>query len=60
MLAETQERAKTTEYKGVAHYKRLGCNDPTVPQEALDVTVRSRDSPCQGAESRAQMHYLRM
>ena len=30
-----------------------GCRDPAVPQEALDVTVRTRDSHRHGAETRA-------
>ena len=30
-----------------------GCRDPAVPQEALDVTVRTQDSHRHGAETRA-------
>ena len=35
-----------------------GCRDPAVPQEALDVTMRTRDSHRHGAESRASLGAL--
>ena len=37
----------------LVHYNAWGCHDRAVPQEALDVTVRTRDSRRHGAESRA-------
>ena len=37
----------------IVHYNAWGCRDHAVPQEALDVTVRTRDSHRHGAESRA-------
>ena len=58
MLAEIQERAKAVEFKGVDHYKCLGCRNPAVPQEALDVTVRTRDSHRHGADTRASSDAL--
>ena len=35
-----------------------GCRDPVVPQEALDVTVRTRDSHRHGADTRARSSAL--
>ena len=47
------EEATSFTAKEKIHYDASGCRDHAVPQEALDVTVRTRDSHHHGAESRA-------
>ena len=53
MLAETQESAKKQlSIRVLLITNAWGCRDPAVPQEALDVTVRTRDSHRHGTDTR--------
>ena len=48
-----EEATDFTVSKKIVHYYAWGCRYHAVPQEALDVTVRTQDSHRHGAKSRA-------